>query len=175
MGLREEAPPVSAEAVALYRELAELNRDAYLPDLAVSLRNHAVRLVETGRREEALLISAEAVKMYRELAVLNRDAYLPALAMSLNNHAVLLAEVGRREEALPVSKEAVKMYRELAVLNRDAYLPALAAALGQPRRTAGRDRAAGGDGAGQRRSRHPAPGTGRTQPGCLPVSIWPTR
>ncbi|WP_346113191.1 trypsin-like peptidase domain-containing protein, partial [Nonomuraea maheshkhaliensis] len=88
-------------SVEIYRELAELNRDAYLPDLAMSLNNHAIRLAEVGRRAEAVPVSEEAVRLRRELAELNRDAYLPDLAGSLNNHANRLAEVGRRTEAVP--------------------------------------------------------------------------
>ncbi|MFA1549924.1 trypsin-like peptidase domain-containing protein [Actinomadura chokoriensis] len=113
----------------LFRTLTHSNRDAYLPDLAASLNNHALRLAEVGRRTEALPVSEEAVTSYRELADTNRDAYLPNLATSLNNHAARLAEVGRRTEALPVSEEAVTSYRELADTNRDAYLPNLATSL----------------------------------------------
>ena len=40
---------MSEEAVALYRELAAANRDAYLPDLAASLTNLGVRFAELGR------------------------------------------------------------------------------------------------------------------------------
>ncbi|MEU8220142.1 hypothetical protein AB0C47_30730, partial [Micromonospora taraxaci] len=73
------------------RELVDGNRDAYLPDLAMSVNNHAVRLAEEGRRAEALAASQEAVDLRRELADGNRDAYLPNLATSVNNHAGRLA------------------------------------------------------------------------------------
>ncbi|WP_320069327.1 tetratricopeptide repeat protein [Micromonospora sp. RTGN7] len=126
VGRRGEALAAGQEAVDLYRELAAGNRDAYLPDLAMSVNNHAVRLAEVGRRDEALAVSQEAVDVYRELAAGNRDAYLPNLATSVNNHALRLAEVGRRDEALAVSQEAVDLRRELAAGNRDAYLPNLA-------------------------------------------------
>ncbi|MEV0163398.1 hypothetical protein AB0H96_25070, partial [Nonomuraea fuscirosea] len=96
VGQHQAALEANAQAVALYGELAELNRDAYLPNLAASLNNHALRLAEVGRRAEALLASEQAVALYGELAELNRDAYLPNLAASLNNHALRLAEVGRR-------------------------------------------------------------------------------
>ncbi|MDX3107436.1 hypothetical protein, partial [Nonomuraea angiospora] len=69
------------EAVRRYRELAALDRDAYLPDLAGAMNNHAIRLAEVGRRGEALEVSREAVDLYRELAAINRDAYLPHLAI----------------------------------------------------------------------------------------------
>ncbi|MFD2357277.1 hypothetical protein ACFSTC_60370 [Nonomuraea ferruginea] len=125
----QAASDVNQQAVKLLRRLTELDRDAYLPGLAMSLSNHAAGLAQAGRQAEALPISQEAVQLRRELAALNRDAYLPGLAMSLSNHALQLAEAGRRAEALPISQEAVQLHRELAALNRDAYLPDLAMSL----------------------------------------------
>jgi hypothetical protein len=40
----------SASAGRLRRELADSNRDPYLPNLAASVNNHALRLAEAGRR-----------------------------------------------------------------------------------------------------------------------------
>ncbi|PZS31791.1 MAG: hypothetical protein DLM61_07890, partial [Pseudonocardiales bacterium] len=97
------------------------NRDAYLPDLAASLNNHAALLAETGQRQQAVPVSQEAVDTYRELAELNRDAYLPNLAASLNNHAIRLAETGQRQQAVPVSQEAVDTYRELAAATPNQF------------------------------------------------------
>ncbi|MFI7537321.1 tetratricopeptide repeat protein, partial [Streptosporangium sp. NPDC049376] len=128
-GLYARALTESDQATRLWRRLAELNRDAYLPNLASSLTNHGVQLAEVGQRQEALSVSEEAVRLYGELAELNRDAYLPNLAMSLNNYANRLAETGQRREAVPVSEEAVRLYGELAELNRDACLPNLAMSL----------------------------------------------
>ncbi|MET9461943.1 tetratricopeptide repeat protein [Streptomyces canus] len=113
----------------LFAQLADGNPDAYLPDLAMSLNNHALRLAEVGRRNEAVIVSEEALRLRRELADSNRNTYLPDLAMSLNNHAARLAEVGRRNEAVPVSEEALRLRRELADSNRNTYLPDLAMSL----------------------------------------------
>ncbi|MFI7040883.1 tetratricopeptide repeat protein [Microbispora rosea] len=128
-GLHARALTEGHRAVRLWRQLAALNRDAYLPDLALSLHNHALRLAEVGRRAEAVPFSEEALRLYGELAALKRDAYLPGLALSLTHHAALLAEVGRRAEAVPFSDEAVRLGRELAELDRDAHLPDLAMSL----------------------------------------------
>ncbi|WP_346114034.1 hypothetical protein, partial [Nonomuraea maheshkhaliensis] len=92
VGRRTEAVPVSEEAVRLRRELAELNRDAYLPDLATSLNNHAIQLAEVGRRTEAVPVSEEAVRLYGELTELNRDAYLPDYVRSLAARGYVLVE-----------------------------------------------------------------------------------
>lgn len=56
------------ETVDLYEELADLNRDAYLPDLAGSVNNLASRLAEAGRRADGLAAAQEAVQVYSELA-----------------------------------------------------------------------------------------------------------
>lgn len=57
------------------RELVALNRDAYLPNLAASLNNHALRLAEVGQRQHAVPVSQEAVDTYRELAVGTPDQF----------------------------------------------------------------------------------------------------
>jgi hypothetical protein len=48
------------EAAEIRRRLAEAAPDAYLPDLASSLNNLAIRLSEVGRRAEALAPATEA-------------------------------------------------------------------------------------------------------------------
>ncbi|MQA24459.1 MAG: tetratricopeptide repeat protein, partial [Micromonosporaceae bacterium] len=106
-GRRGDALTFSQRAVDLREELADGNREAYLPNLAMSVNNHAVRLAEAGRRGDALTFSQRAVDTYEELADSNREAYLPNLAMSVNNHAVRLAEAGRRGDALTFSQRAV--------------------------------------------------------------------
>ena len=47
-GRRAEALTATQEAVDLHRELAAHNRDAYLPDLAMSVNNLAIQLAEAG-------------------------------------------------------------------------------------------------------------------------------
>ncbi|TLP64098.1 tetratricopeptide repeat protein [Microbispora triticiradicis] len=128
-GLCTRALAEGHQAVGLWRRLAALNPDAYLPLLADSLNNHANRLTEVGQWGEAVPVSEEAVRLRRELVVLNPDAYLPDLAVSVNNYALRLTEVGRRAEALPVNQEAVRLFGELAALNREAYLPNVAGSL----------------------------------------------
>jgi tetratricopeptide (TPR) repeat protein len=121
---------LTREVTHLYRELARLNRDAYLPNLAISLNNHAVRLAQAGRQTEAIGVSDEGVAAYRELARLNNGDYVLELAASLDTHANLLAETGRWIEAVQVSEEAVALGRKLVALDREAYLDMLARSLG---------------------------------------------
>ena len=129
LGRREEALAATQEAVDIRRELAQQNRAAFLPDLAMSLNNLGTRLSALGRRQEALAATQEAVEHYRQLAQQNRAAFLPDLAGSLNNLGLWLADQGRRQEALAATQEAVDIRRELAQQNRAAFLPDLARGL----------------------------------------------
>ncbi|HKN48912.1 MAG TPA: tetratricopeptide repeat protein, partial [Actinomycetota bacterium] len=102
--------PIEA-SVAIRRALAGTDRRAFLPDLATSLNNLSVRLMELGRGDEALGPVLEAVRYHRALAQESRKAFLPDLALSLSNLSEILAELGRPEEAKAVAQEAVSLGR----------------------------------------------------------------
>ncbi len=129
VGRREEALAANEEAVQIYRCLARARRDAFLPDLAMSLNNLGNRLSDLGRREDALAATDEAVQVYRGLAQARPDAFLPDLASSLNNLGNMLSDLGRREDALAATDEAVQLRRGLAQARPDAFLPDLAMSL----------------------------------------------
>jgi tetratricopeptide (TPR) repeat protein len=129
LGRREDALAAAAEAVHLYRALAETRPDAFTPDLATSLNNLATMLSDLGRREDALAAAEEAVGLYRALADSRPDAFTPDLAMSLNNLATMLSDLGRREDALAAAAEAVHLRRALADSRPDAFTPDLATSL----------------------------------------------
>ncbi|MFI5591185.1 tetratricopeptide repeat protein [Amycolatopsis sp. NPDC051758] len=129
LGRYEEALATVAEAVDVYRRLAEQRPDIYLPDLAKSLNNHAAQLGDLGRHEEALATITEAVKIRRRLAEQHPDIYLPDLARSLNNHAAQLCDLSRHGEGLPAITESVEIRRRLAEQRPDIYLPDLARSL----------------------------------------------
>ena len=124
-----EALAAAEEAVEYRRELVVTNREAYLPDLALSLNNLGNRLSDLSQHEKALAATEEAVKYWRELVVTNREAYLSDLAISLYNLGNRLSDLRQHEEALAATEEAVKYLRELVVTNREAYLPDLAVSL----------------------------------------------
>jgi tetratricopeptide (TPR) repeat protein len=105
----------------LRRGLAARNRDAFLPDLAMSLNNLSNMQSEVGQREAALATAQEGVELLRELVGRNRDAFLPDLASALNNLANRQSAVGQRE-ALATAQEAVEEYRELMKRHRDAFV-----------------------------------------------------
>jgi tetratricopeptide (TPR) repeat protein len=129
LGRREEALAATQEAVDIYRGLAQVNPQVFLPYLATSLNNLGSDLSALGRREEALAATQEAVDIYRALACANPQAFLPDLATSLNNLGAMLSALGRREEALAATQEAVEIRRQLAGQNPQAFLPDLAMSL----------------------------------------------
>ncbi|MFI0980420.1 tetratricopeptide repeat protein [Streptomyces sp. NPDC021093] len=87
---------------------------AFEPDLARSLANLGIRLLEAGRRGEALTAEQQAVEIWQRLAADDPVAFEPDLARSLTNLGNQLSEVGQRGEALTTAEEAVEIYRRLA-------------------------------------------------------------
>ena len=128
-GNRTQALDAIQEAVENYRELAGKNREAFLPNLAMSLNNQANLQSAMGQRGEALQSIREAVMIRRELAGKNREAFLPNLATALNNQANRQSDMGQRTDALQSIQEAVMIRRELVGKNREAFLPNLAMSL----------------------------------------------
>ncbi|MFV8754697.1 tetratricopeptide repeat protein [Nannocystaceae bacterium ST9] len=129
LGRQEDALEASREAVKLYRGLAEARRDAFLPDLAMSLVNLGAMLSSLGRPEEALEATREAVELHRKLAEARPDAFLPDLAASLNNLGEILSSLGKWEDALEATQKAVEFRRELAEARPGTFLPNLATGL----------------------------------------------
>jgi len=106
LGRPVDALPPTQEAVAIRRELAQVNPDRYRSNLADSLVNLGIRLSELGRPVDALPPTQEAVAIYRELAAANPDRYRTALAHSLTNLAAGLSALGRHSEAEQLRGEA---------------------------------------------------------------------
>jgi len=76
----EEARNEYAEALQIYRELAEKNPESYRPYVATTLNNLGVFDTDQGRVEEARNEYAEALQIRRELAEKNPETYRPDLA-----------------------------------------------------------------------------------------------
>jgi hypothetical protein len=70
--------------------------DAYLPNLAGSVSNHAEFLARLGRVEALTGVTGSRRLVPELVEMLSRDAYLPNLAGSVNNHAASLARRGAR-------------------------------------------------------------------------------
>jgi hypothetical protein len=91
---------VSLEALELRRELVAANRDAYVPDLAMSLDNHAIWLFRTGRRDESLRVSQEALTLRRDLTVANRALHLHDLAQTLHKSSGSAVRFGQGQRVV---------------------------------------------------------------------------
>jgi hypothetical protein len=113
--------------ITALRGLVELDRAAFLPDLALASRYLAGRQVEAGQPLRAVAPAEDAAAAYRELAA-DSPAYLRDLAGALSDLGVRYGAVGRRADAVAPAEEAVTRFRGLAADN-PAHLPDLAAAL----------------------------------------------
>ena len=100
-------------------------------DLARSLNNRGLLLVELGRREEALVTIDEAVHLLRNLAANNWDTFALELASALSNLSAALAGMGQCAPALEAASEATTLCRDLARMGASAsVLPRVLSTLG---------------------------------------------
>jgi len=129
MGQLEEALEAAREDVALMRDLARDQPNAFNPDLARSLNNLSNPLSDLGHREEALEAMWECVPLYRDLVRDWPNAFNLDLARSLNNFSICLSDLGHREEALQAAQECVALYRNLAQDRPNTFRPELARSL----------------------------------------------
>ena len=98
------------EALKIYRQLAETNPQAYLPDVATTLNNLAILHSSTGEFPKALEEYEEALKICRQLAETNPQAYEPDVAMTLNNLAIFyIYSIPNKELSLQYALEAVEV------------------------------------------------------------------
>ena len=117
------------EALGIYRELAETNPQAFLPNVAMTLNNLAALQKDTNEFEAAERGFREALGIYRELAETNPQAFLPYVATTLNNLANLQSNNNEFEAAERGYREALQIRRELAETNPQAFLPNVAMTL----------------------------------------------
>lgn len=126
----DEAIAACAEAVQLYRQLAEEEPDTHLPQLVRSLTNHADLLSDVpDRQEEALAAVREAVEFGHRLVDQAPQRHLPRLSRNLDILATWLGEEGETDEALVMNAKAIRRYYRLAEHDPVAYRPELAKSL----------------------------------------------
>ena len=90
LGILEGTPSRLEEALKIYRELAQKEREIYLPYVAITLNNLGMLDSGKNRGNEARKEYAEALKMYRDLAQKEPETYLPYVPMTLNNLGFLI-------------------------------------------------------------------------------------
>jgi tetratricopeptide (TPR) repeat protein len=119
----------ACQAVAIQRELMQVDPTRYSPDLAISLNNLSGALSTTGDHEGALAAIREAVKIRRRQAQENSVHFPPDLAASLTNLSNRLSEAGDQTAALAAIREAVELHRGLAGCDPKHFAPELALVL----------------------------------------------
>ncbi|WP_457029825.1 tetratricopeptide repeat protein [Kitasatospora sp. P5_F3] len=118
-GLAEGAE-LMAEAVAVFRRLADRDQAGYRPALASALDMLALFVGLLGRRAEARVLATEAVALLREAARLEPELE-PELAGALARLGNQLAETGAHQEALARIEEAVLLRRRLVASSRTSF------------------------------------------------------
>ncbi|GAA4727182.1 tetratricopeptide repeat protein [Phytohabitans rumicis] len=131
LGRRVEAEAAVAQAVDIYRDLADRDGDVHRPRLADALHllGRESTRPEPTRMAQALAQTEEAVAIYRGLVEADQRRYLPDLASALNSLTIRLLEIGRRDECLAAALEAVAIRRGLAERDPDTFLQDLATSL----------------------------------------------
>ena len=101
LGELDEALRLARESTEYYRQLAQADAAAYLPDLAMALINLAARLGEAGEQQSALEMAARRLAITGGWLTLISLSTCPGLGRALNNLGILLGQAGHRAEAVP--------------------------------------------------------------------------
>ena len=117
------------EALVLYRKLAEINSQTYLPYVGMALNNLANTLKDLKYYSDAENCYMKALRIRRQLAEECPQAFLSQLATTLNNLSLFLSIRGRHAEAEKYCFEALNIRKELAVEAPEKFLPDLAMSL----------------------------------------------
>ena len=110
-------------------QIAIQNPEVYKPDVAASLNNLGVLLLDTNDLKKAQDYYEEALQIRRELDMQNPEEYKPDVAASLNNLGSLLSNTNDLTQAKDHYEEALEILRELAQQNPEEYLPNIATTL----------------------------------------------
>jgi tetratricopeptide (TPR) repeat protein len=124
-----EAEQSFQEALTIIRQLAEVNPDVYLSNVAATLHNLANLYSVTYRMKEAEPCYQEALATCRRGAEDNPRAYMPYVALTLSNLGNLYRDTQRMNEAEQSYQEALTIRRQLAEVNPQVHFPDLAVAL----------------------------------------------
>ena len=103
-----------SEALELYRQLAEKDEYAYVPDVAMTLNNLGNLYVTINEYEKAERDFNEALNLFRQLAERDEETYESDVATTLNNLANLNKVVGKYDKAEKEYQEALSI-RERAI------------------------------------------------------------
>ncbi|MEX2336395.1 MAG: tetratricopeptide repeat protein [Fulvivirga sp.] len=119
----EQAVQSHQEALVIYRKLAAINPQTYLPNIGNSLNNLGASQHKKYEFEQAEQSWKEALAIRRKLAAVNPQTYLPEVAATLTNSGLLQHDkndFGRAEQSY---QEALGIFRKLADINPQTFLP----------------------------------------------------
>jgi tetratricopeptide (TPR) repeat protein len=121
LGQHGQALALTAEAVQVYRRLADREPGSYQPELAGALESLSGQQASLGRDGDACATMREALQIYRQLGgqeLENRES----LDRALYAYAGNLSELGQHGEALAAIEEATEICRPLAATRADRHL-----------------------------------------------------
>jgi tetratricopeptide (TPR) repeat protein len=112
LGRLAEAPGPAAEAVSIFRTLADGRPRRFTASLAGALDRQARLLAAAGREADAVEAAREAARLLRDLDAAEPGKYLPALAGSLTDQAQWLSDMRQDDEALQAVDAAVTICQD---------------------------------------------------------------
>jgi tetratricopeptide (TPR) repeat protein len=124
-----KATPLYEEALANYRQLAEVNSQTYLPYVAGTLNNLANLQSAKNEFAKAELSYEEALAIRRQLAEVNPQTFLQDVATTLNNLGLLQSAKNEFAKAELSYEEALAIKRQLAEVNPQTFLQDVATTL----------------------------------------------
>jgi tetratricopeptide (TPR) repeat protein len=104
----DEAERAYTEALTIYKELAEKNPDAYLPDVAMTQNNLGTLYGAVRKYDEAERAYTEALTIRKELAEKNPDAYLLDLFGTQINTGILYITTNKTKKGITILETMVE-------------------------------------------------------------------
>jgi tetratricopeptide (TPR) repeat protein/cellulose biosynthesis protein BcsQ len=120
LGEVDEAAELNAQTIKLLRSRPELGQ-IELAELAVSLNNRSIDLMQAQQYDDAAAHAREAAEIHRRLVDEGVEHHRALLAGSLGNLATALRSSGREPESLEPLIEAAEIQRELAEGDAERY------------------------------------------------------
>jgi tetratricopeptide (TPR) repeat protein len=112
-------------ATGVYRDLAERDRAAHVPNLVTSTVTLAVRERDAGLLPASLTAIHQSAELYRELDEAQRAEVLGDLVVMANILEIRLFKAGHLARSLSANKLSAELYRELGEASRAELLPTL--------------------------------------------------
>ena len=118
-----QVQPLYEEVLEMYRQLAEVNPQAYLPNVATTLNNLAALYYTRDEFSLAQPAYEEALQMYRQLAEVNPQAYLPNVATTLWVYGDFFKATENYAQALQLYQESLGIFTRFAEKEPAAWEP----------------------------------------------------